>query len=66
MKYFFVKGISLAAVIVALLSFTNPPKSKTNCKLILKFNNLFNNEPVEFGKEYTNAHGEKLTLKTLN
>lgn len=66
MKYLFIKGISFATVIVALLSFSNPPKAKTNGKLVLKFNNLFNNEAVEFGKEYSNAHGEKLTLKTLN
>jgi len=43
------------------------PLNKTkSASVILKFNNLFNNEPLEFGKEYTNAHGEKLTVKMLN
>lgn len=47
-----------------LLSFSNTEEKKGT--IILKFNNFFNNEPVQFGKEYTNAHNEKLTIKTLN
>ena len=66
MKHLFIKSFAAVLTIVTLFSFTDPPKDKTNGKLALKFNNLFNNEAVEFGKEYTNAHGEKLTLKTLN
>lgn len=66
MKYYFIKTFVLCIASLTLLSFINPPKDKSKGKLVLKFNNLFNNENVEFGKEYTNAHGEKLTLKTLN
>lgn len=66
MKYPLIKIIAFGLIITVLLSFVNPPKAKTNGTLVLKFNNLFNNQAVEFGKEYTNAHGEKLTLKTLN
>ncbi len=66
MKFFYMKYIAVALTVIAISSFTYPPKENTNGKLILRFNNFFNNEAVEFGKEYTNAHGEKLTLKTLN
>lgn len=35
-------------------------------KLMLSFENNFGNEPLEFGKEYTNAHGENLRFTLLN
>lgn len=54
------------SLLVTMLGFTPPEKNKNNGSLVLKFNNLFNNQVLEFGKEYTNAHGEKLTIKTLN
>ncbi|MBN8653200.1 MAG: hypothetical protein J0L67_17360 [Cytophagales bacterium] len=34
--------------------------------LILSFNNNFGSEPLVFGKEYTNAHGENLRFTLLN
>ncbi len=49
-----------------LMSFSSSSNKKHRGTLTLQFNHLFNNEPLVFGKEYTNAHGEKLTVKTLN
>lgn len=41
------------------------PKN-TEGTVILKFNNLFNKEALDFEKEYTNAHGEKVKFTLLN
>jgi len=64
------KSVALNRIVVLLISvlFGNISQAycQNNGKLVLKFNNLFNNEVLEFGREYTNAHGEKLTIKTLN
>jgi hypothetical protein len=49
-----------------LMGFIFNPTTKNSGAITLQFNHLFNNEPLVFGKEYTNAHGEKLTVKTLN
>lgn len=60
-----INGVAFILLII-MFGFTPPGKSKNEGKLVLQFNNLFNNEVLEFGKEYANAHGEKLTIKTLN
>ncbi|MDD2793637.1 MAG: hypothetical protein PHD73_10705 [Sediminibacterium sp.] len=62
-----VKYILASLVFAALLmSFIPSSDKKEIGTLTLQFNHLFNNEPLVFGKEYKNAHGEKLTVKTLN
>lgn len=35
-------------------------------KFVLSFENMFHAEPLEFNKEYTNAHGENLRFTLLN
>ena len=62
-----VKYITASLFIATLLmSFIPSADKKNGGTLTLQFNHLFNNEPLAFGKEYTNAHGEKFTVKTLN
>lgn len=54
---------STAILLVGFVSASNKEDTGT---LTLNFKHLFNNEPLELGKEYTNAHGEMFTVKTLN
>jgi hypothetical protein len=50
---------------ILLMSFSTPLPVKNKRAITLQFHHLFNNEPLLTGKEYTNAHGEKLTVKTF-
>lgn len=65
MKYAAIK-ISIVLLGIILFSFTTPVNKNTSGSIILNFNNLFGNEKLVLGKEYTNVHGEKLKVKTLN
>lgn len=61
------KHINIAILIAILLvSFTKSVNKKGEETLTIKFNHFFNSEPLSFSKEYINAHGEKLTIKTFN
>jgi len=62
-----VKYITASLFIATLFMCFIPSVDKKNGgTFTLQFNHLFYNEPLVFGKEYTNAHGEKFIVKTLN
>lgn len=51
---------------ILLISFNSPDHKKNSGTVTLQFNHFFNNQLLDFSKEYTNAHGERLTIKTFN
>lgn len=59
--------VLLCCSVLFFCGFTRPEKTATNEGTVtLTFHHLFKNEPLDFEKEYTNAHGEKLTFTLLN
>lgn len=59
-----IKGLLLMLTIGMLLGFTKKREDIGN--LTISFNHLFKGETIDFSKEFTNSHGEKIKLSTLN
>jgi hypothetical protein len=59
--------VLLCCVVLLLCGFSSSEKPKaTEGTVTIKFNHLFKNEALDFEKEYTNTHGEKIKFTLLN